>query len=157
MKQIQSSCKSWNRSSFNDNMRNNTIAFQPKLQNIKFTSVDFKTFDLSQYNENDFLYIDPPYLIANADYNTGRTAKLSWNELDEKAIHEFLNTANELGLKWAMSNFIKHKNKINKITEEWARTNNYNIYNIKADYSKLTTKAERITEPTLAVLITNYD
>jgi hypothetical protein len=56
-----------------------------------------------------------------------------------------------------MSNFIKHKDKVNTVTEEWAHEHNYNIYNIKADYSKLTTKAERVAEPTLEVLITNYD
>jgi len=82
---------------------------------------------------------------------------LSWNHLDEKAIHTFLDTATSLGLKWGMSNFIKHKDKVNEITENWAISNNYNIYNIKADYSKLTTKASRINEPTIEVLITNYN
>jgi hypothetical protein len=69
----------------------------------------------------------------------------------------FLDIATEQELKWGMSNFIKHKDKINTVTEEWAREHNYNIYNIKANYSKLTTKAERVAEPTLEVLITNYD
>lgn len=145
-----------NRSSYNDNMRNNTIGFYPKLQDINFISMDFRLFDLTKYNNNDFIYVDPPYLIANADYNSGRTAKLSWNAQDEIAIHNFLDKANQLGLKWGMSNFIKHKDKINEITENWAISNNYNIYNIKADYSKLTTKVARIKEPTVEVLITNY-
>lgn len=146
-----------NRSSYNDNMRNNTLAFYPRIQDVQLISMDFRSFNLQPYSKNDFLYVDPPYLIANADYNAGRTAKLSWNALDEKAIHKFLDDATTLGLKWGMSNFIKHKDKVNTITEEWARENNYNIYNIKADYSKLTTKAERVAEPTLEVLITNYD
>ena len=146
-----------NRSSYNDNMRNNTIAFQPKIQDVQFLSTDFRLFDLDGYTKDDFIYVDPPYLIANADYNAGRTAKLSWNVNDEKAIQRFLDNATERGLKWSMSNFIKHKNKVNILTEEWAINNNYNIYNIKADYSKLTTKAERIGDPTLEVLITNYN
>lgn len=146
-----------NKNSFNDNMRNNTLGFQPKLKNIQFMSKDFRAFDLSNYTKDDFLYIDPPYLIANADYNAGRTAKLSWTALDEQALHIFLDNATILGLKWAMSNFIKHRDKVNTITEEWAIKNNYNIYNIKSDYSCLAAKAERITESTLEVLITNYD
>lgn len=146
-----------NRSSFNDIMRNNTIAFHGNIKDIIFESKDFRAFDLSKLSTNDFLYIDPPYLIANADYNAGRTAKLSWDVLDEKALQEFLDTANSLGLKWGMSNFIKHKSNVNELTQNWAFENNYNIYNIKADYSKLTTKAERVAEPTLEVLITNYD
>jgi DNA adenine methylase Dam len=146
-----------NRSSYNDNMRNNTIAFQPRIQDIQFLSTDFRTFSLDEYTKDDFIYVDPPYLIANADYNAGRTAKLSWNATDEKTIQTFLDDATAHGLKWGMSNFIKHKDKVNTITEEWAHEHNYNVYNIKADYSKLTTKAERVAEPTLEVLITNYD
>lgn len=146
-----------NRSSYNDNMRNNTIAFYPKIQDVQFLSTDFRTFNLDHYTKNDFLYVDPPYLIANADYNAGRTAKLSWNTSDERAIQIFLDDATERGLKWGMSNFIKHKNKVNTLTEDWAISHNYNIYNIQADYSKLTTKAERIGDPTLEVLITNYN
>lgn len=146
-----------NRSSYNNNMRNNTIAFCPRLKDVQFTSTDFRTFDLNSCNKNDFIYVDPPYLIANADYNAGRTAKLSWTASDEQAIHNFLDNATNLGLKWGMSNFIKHKDKVNTLTEEWAYKQNYNIYNIKTDYSKLTTKAERVTEPTIEVLITNYE
>lgn len=146
-----------NRSSFNDNMRNNTIAFHPKIQAVNFTALDFRKFDLSRFGEGDFLYADPPYLIANADYNAGRTAKLSWDARDETALYNFLDKANEQHIKWAVSNFIKHEDKVNVISEEWAMSHNYNIYNIHSDYTKLTTKAERINEPTLEVLITNYD
>ena len=146
-----------NRSSFNDNMRNNTVAFHPRIQGVNFISSDFRKFDLSSFGKGDFLYADPPYLIANADYNAGRTAKLSWNALDEKALHEFLDNANEQKIKWALSNFLKHKDKVNTLTEEWAIKHNYNIYNIHSDYTKLTTKAERISDPTIEVLITNYN
>lgn len=146
-----------NRSDYNDNMRNNTIAFHPKVQDINFTSMDFRTFNLAAFGEEDFLYIDPPYLIANADYNAGRTAKLSWNTSDEIALHKVLEEANNRSIKWAMSNFLKHKGKINTITEEWAMKHNYNIYNIRSNYIKLTTKTERISDPTIEVLITNYN
>ena len=146
-----------NRSSFNDNMRNNTIAFHPKIQEVKLFSMDFRKFDLSEFGEGDFLYADPPYLIANADYNAGRTAKLSWNTNDEIALYNFLDKANEQNVKWAVSNFIKYKDKVNTISEKWATNHNYNIYNIHSDYSKLTIKTDRINEQTLEVLITNYN
>ena len=146
-----------NRSSYNDNMRNNTIAFHPKIQDVTFTSIDFSKFDLTNFGEKDFLYADPPYLIANADYNTGKTAKLSWQIQDEIRLQKYLDEANNYNIKWAVSDFIKYKNKINTVTEEWAQTNKYNIYKMNVNYSKLTTKADRITEPTLEVLITNYD
>jgi len=56
-----------------------------------------------------------------------------------------------------MSNFLKHQGKINQQLEDWAINNNYNIYNIQSDYSKMTTKAERVAEPTVEVVITNYN
>jgi adenine-specific DNA-methyltransferase len=68
-----------------------------------------------------------------------------------------LDEANKKGIKWAISNFIKHKNHVNTIIEEWAIKNNYNIYNIQSDYSNLTVRAERSPEPTIEVLITNYN
>lgn len=145
-----------NRSSFNDNMRNNTIAFHPKIQPIQFSSIDFRLFDLSKFNQYDFLYIDPPYLIANADYNAGRTAKLKWKESDEIALYNYLNQANTLHIKWAISNFLKHKDKTNKIIENWININNYNIYKINSNYINLTTKADRLNDPTIEIIITNY-
>lgn len=145
-----------NRSSFNNNMRNNTIAFHPKIQDIQFSSMDFRLFDLFNFNQQDFLYIDPPYLIANADYNAGRTANLKWKEHDEIALYNYLDQANTLHIRWAMSNFLRHKNKTNPILENWLNINNYNIYKINSNYINLTTKADRINDPTIEVVITNY-
>lgn len=146
-----------NRSSYNDNMRNNTIAFHPRIQDVNFNSMDFRKFDISSFGEKDFLYADPPYLIANADYNNGKTAKLSWNNFDEEQLYKYLDKTNKNNLKFALSNFIKYKDKVNNIIEDWANDNKYNIYQIHSDYSKLTTKAERSIEPTIEVVITNYN
>ena len=48
---------------------------------LHFSSCDFRTFlkDLN-FKANDFIYLDPPYLISNSEYN-----KL-WSENDEKAL-----------------------------------------------------------------------
>ncbi len=120
-------------------------------------SKDFRICDLNKLNQNDFIYIDPPYLIANADYNAGRTAKLSWGAQDETALYQYLDEANKKQIKWAVSNFLKYKDKVNTIVEDWAREHGYNIYDINCDYSNLTTKADRIPNSTVEVLITNYN
>lgn len=146
-----------NRSSYNDNMRNNTLAFHPRIQDVNFISMDFRKIDLSSFGKGDFLYADPPYLIANADYNNGKTAKLSWNEYDEEQLYKYLDKINKNNLKFAVSNFIKYKDKVNNIIENWANDNKYNIFQVNTDYSKLTTKAERSIEPTIEVVITNYN
>lgn len=145
-----------NRSDFNSNMRNNTIAFCSILDNIKFISQSYQKVDISQLNTNDFVYIDPPYLITNADYTTGKTAKLKWTQTDDLQLLTYLDQLNKNNIKWATSNFLKHKENINEQLQEWALDSNYNIYILHTNYSKLTTKAERNDNSTLEVLITNY-
>ncbi len=146
-----------NRCDFNPNMRNNTISFCEKIQPVHLSTVDFRDFDISKLGENDFIYTDPPYLIAKADYNLGKSAKIEWTQQSDIDLQNYLDKANQQNVKWAMSNFLKHQGKINQQLEDWAINNNYNIYNIQSDYSKMTTKAERVAEPTVEVVITNYN
>ena len=145
-----------NRSSFNDNMRNNLILTYPSFQDINISTIDFRKFNLQNLNKNDFVYIDPPYLIARADYNTGKTAGLSWNERDELDLYNILDDLTKNKINWGFSNFLKHKNKINYMLNDWIQNNKYTTYNIKANYSKLTNKLDRIVDPTMEILITNY-
>lgn len=143
-----------NRSDFNDNIRNNTIAFCQHLSdNIHFMSEDFRKIDVQNYTLNDFIYADPPYLIARADYNTGKTATQKWDNKDEHDLYNFLEHA---PTQWAFSNFLKHQDKTNSLLEEWIMDNNYNVYSIQANYSKIIPKIERTNDPTVEVLITNY-
>lgn len=61
----------YNRSDFNLNQRANTKAMHLAIQNIHFSSIDFRLFDLKSFvSPNDFLYVDPPYLISDTLYNT---------------------------------------------------------------------------------------
>lgn len=146
-----------NRCDFNPSMRNNTISFCEKIKEVELSTKDFREFDISHLGQNDFLYVDPPYLIAKADYNLGKSAKVSWMQEDDNDLQIILDKANEQGIKWGMSNFIKHKGEINQKLEDWAIEHNYNMYNIQSDYSKMTIKAARTSEPTIEVLITNYN
>lgn len=67
---------------FNDNMKNKLSNFIDKIkeQNCEFTCLDFRKFDVSMLTSDDFVYIDPPYLITCATYNE----KDGWTENDEK-------------------------------------------------------------------------
>jgi len=60
-----------------------------------------------------------------------------------------------LGLKWALSNVLSHKGVENVTLIEWAEK--YNIYDIFSNYSHSTYSKTKSTEPTIEVLITNYD
>jgi len=84
-----------NKCDFNPSMRNNTISFCEKIKEVELSTKDFREFDISHLGQNDFLYIDPPYLIAKADYNLGKSAKVSWTQEDDNDLQIILDKANE--------------------------------------------------------------
>ena len=146
----------YNHSDFNLTQRANTRAMHAAIQNIQFSSMDFRNFDISKFtNPNDFLYVDPPYLISDAQYNTGpRAINSKWDVQDDIDLYAFLDKANEQGLKWAMSNIVAHKGKENVTLIEWSEK--YNVHDIFSDYSRAVYNKTKTTEPTIEVLITNY-
>lgn len=98
------------------------------------------------YSKNDFIYLDPPYLISNSEYN-----KL-WSEKDEQNLLDLLDNLNAKNVRFAISNLIEDKGKRNIIFEKWAQK--YNIHEISSSYLDYhnNTKTENHRE----VLVTNY-
>ena len=76
--------------------------------------------------ENDLVYLDPPYLITFSEYN-----KL-WNESIEQELLEILNELNIRQIRFAISNVTHYKGKTNSLFLNWAE--NYNIHPIKSNY-----------------------
>ena len=147
----------WNHSDFNLNQRANTRAMHAAIQNINFSISNFRNFDISAFtNTNDFLYVDPPYLISDAQYNSGsRIINERWELQDDLDLYAYLDKANEQGLKWALSNVVAHKGQENVALIEWAEK--YNVYDIYTDYSKAVYNKTKTTDPTIEVIITNYE
>jgi DNA adenine methylase Dam len=54
---------------FNPTLRKRFIAFVNKLQtlDVRFYSKDFREF--TEFDQGDFVYLDPPYLLSTANYN----------------------------------------------------------------------------------------
>lgn len=146
----------YNHSDFNLTQRANLRAMYPAIQGIHFSSLDFRQFDISRFtNSNDFLYVDPPYLISDAQYNNGpKVLHNNWLPEDDIDLYAFLDKANDQGLKWALSNVIAHKGKENVFLIEWAEK--YNVYDIYSDYSKAVYNKIKTDEPTIEVIVTNY-
>ncbi len=117
-----------------------------KEKDVKFHSQDFKRFfaDL-KLKKNDFVYVDPPYLISASEYN-----KL-WSEKEDAELMNILNDLNVAGVKFALSNITAYNGKRNEKLIVWAK--DYNVHPIESNYISYhnNTKKE-ITE----VLITNY-
>ncbi len=149
-----------NRSSFNQTMKKNLIAFIRSLQNknINFLNLDFKqALKSTPLTNQSFVYADPPYLITQGTYNDGKRGFSGWNEIFEKELLNSLQTLDSMGVKFALSNVLEHKGKRNTILQKWIRANGYFAYPIQKHYtnSNYQTKHKDKTQ-TLELLITNY-
>lgn len=117
-----------------------------KNKKPKWYNLDYKIFlKKLQLSENDFVYLDPPYLITFSEYN-----KL-WNEKDEKELLQLLDQLNELNIRFAISNVTHYKDRKNDIFIEWSQK--YHIHSITSNYISFHDNSiKQFNE----VLITNY-
>ena len=118
-----------------------------KQKNIEFYNLDFLDFFKQiDFQENDFVYLDPPYLITFSEYN-----KL-WNEETEKRLINFLEWLDTQNVKFAISNVSHYKGKINKQFFEWSKQ--HNSFDVKSNYISY---HDNTNKEFKEVLITNYE
>ncbi|MCX8480907.1 MAG: Dam family site-specific DNA-(adenine-N6)-methyltransferase [Sediminibacterium sp.] len=133
---------------FNANVLNalNEYFILVTSKSISWYNLDYKKFlESIQINENDFVYLDPPYLITFSEYNK------RWNEQKEYELLKILNELNAKGIKFAISNVTHYKGKENKLFLQWSKQ--YKSYPIKSNYiSYHDNSIKNFNE----VLITNY-
>lgn len=143
-----------NRSQFSNNMKKNLISFVNRLKslNIKFENKDFTQISLDDLNLNDFIYCDPPYFITTGTYNDGNRGFKDWGEDQEYELYDYLDKANSLGIKFALSNVIEHKGKKNQILLEWAEK--YRVIELSFNYSNSSYNTQK--GDSREVLIINY-
>ncbi len=143
-----------NRSQFSVSMRNNLISFVQKLQsiNIEFMANDFEQFDLCALTNGDMIYCDPPYFITTGTYNDGNRGFKDWKIGQEKALYDFLDKANEKGIRFALSNVLAHKDKTNDVLSEWSKK--YKVITLDYDYSNSSYNTKK--GESREVLIINY-
>ncbi|HGC8952714.1 TPA: Dam family site-specific DNA-(adenine-N6)-methyltransferase [Streptococcus agalactiae] len=145
-----------NRSHFSVNMKNNLLNFVSKLQtlNASFTDSYFTDFDYSRLTSDDFVYLDPPYLITTGSYNDGNRGFTDWGESQEEQMYNVLRNLNEHNIKFALSNVIVHKGRHNTLLEKFISDENLNLY--KLDYHYKNSSYNTSKQDSLEVLVTNY-
>ena len=142
-----------NRSSFNPTLKKNFIKYIDKLNNINisFTNEDFRDVKMDNLNNNDFVYCDPPYLISCASYNE----QDGWNKDCEKDLLNLLDSLNNKGIKFALSNVLENKGKSNDILKDWCKK--YNTIHLNNTYGNCNYHAkDKSSNTTDEVLIINY-
>lgn len=140
------------RSRFNDTMKQNLINFHMALRekNIIFTDKDFTELKVDKLTKNDLVYCDPPYLITCATYNE----KDGWNETREKELLSLLDSLNDKGIRFALSNVLFSKGKTNDLLIDWG--SKYNIQHLDYTYKNCNYHTKDKTSKPDEVLITNY-
>lgn len=136
---------------FNFKMENKLMGFKKAIskENVMLTSKDFRDFKDIKYDKDDFVYLDPPYILSTATYNENG----GWLHSDDVDLFNFLDKLNKNGVKFALSNVLKHKGKNNEILDEWSQKYFTHFLNFNYDNSNYQKKEQ--TE-TIEVLITNY-
>lgn len=134
---------------YSKNMESNGYKFNKvaKNKNIIFLNNDFKDLNIK---ENDFVYLDPPYLQTIATY----TENDGWNEEKEIDMYKWLDNLTKRNIKWALSNTIKYRGEDNNILLEWGTK--YNIHKLNFTYKNNNRWGKDNTLETIEVLITNY-
>lgn len=117
-----------------------------KNNEMYFSSYDFRYFFKQHtFSKNDFIYLDPPYLIAKSEYNK------RWTEQDEIDLLSILDELNDQGVRFAISNLLISKGKENKIFKDWAKK--YYTYDVNSNYINY---HDNSLKESKEVLVTNY-
>lgn len=138
---------------FNDKMRVKLSDFIDKIQNqnSSFYSADFSSYI---FDKNDFIYLDPPYLITTASYNENN----GWTTKDEERLLDFLDTLIKQNIKFALSNVLEHKNHKNELLINWCNKhrNNIIVHHLNFNYANSNYQTSKKDTLTDEVLITNF-
>lgn len=113
----------------------------------EFFNRDYVSFlEEVSFEEESYVFLDPPYLISMSEYN-----KL-WNDERENELCEYLDTLNDKGIRFGITNLITHKGKINQRFLDWSRK--YFAYDIKSNY--ISFNDNTIKADSREVFVTNY-
>lgn len=123
-----------------------------RAQDCEFQTNDFRRFNFNNLTASSLVYCDPPYLITTATYNE----KDGWNEQDELDLLDILDNLNQKGIKFALSNVLRHEGKENVLLQEWIRRNNYYVHNLFMDYHYSNYQKKSKKAESQEVLIINY-
>lgn len=141
---------------FNEKMVKKLSNFLDRIkeQNCSFTCNDFREFNSNQLKPDDFVYIDPPYLITCATYNE----QGGWNEKLETELLSFIDSLSENNIRCALSNVLRSKGKENSILLSWLENNKqrYKAIPLNFSYSNSNYHTKDRQGNTEEVLIINY-
>ena len=113
---------------------------------IELTAGDFRTFfSNKKYSRDDFVYLDPPYLITASEYNK------FWDRTAESDLLALIDKLHLHGVKFALSNVTHYNGNRNGLLLTWMRK--YQVHKINSNYINYHNNSKKKIKE---VLITNY-
>lgn len=139
---------------YNGSSRRNIAAFNQASneKTVSFINADFRDIQSLRLSKNDFVYLDPPYLLGLASYNEMG----GWTEQDERDLYDLLTKISKKGIRFALSNVLEHKGEVNTIMQSWADGNGYAVHKLDYHYKNSNYHSTAKNNKTVEVLITNY-
>ena len=107
---------------FNDKVLEKMISFSRVIKsgNFEFINQDF-SIAVKDLNQDDFVYMDPPYMLTTGSYNDGKRGFKGWTIKDEERLLEFADNLNKSGIHFMISYVIEHGGKINSEISKWIK------------------------------------
>jgi len=133
---------------FNKNVYNALLNYFRIVKNrkIQFHNKDFIDFIKQiDFQKDDFVYLDPPYLITFSEYNK------YWNEEGEQKLINLLDELHEKNINFAVSHVTHYKGKINNHFLKWSEK--FNSFDIKSNYISY---HDNTIKSFKEILVTNY-
>ena len=113
---------------------------------IKFTSLHFEEFFKGLHlTKKDFVYLDPPYLITESEYNK------IWHEEDDAKLMSILDGLDAKGIRFAISNVTHYRGRVNEQFLRWSER--YRVLPVKSNYINYHDNSEKAINE---VLVVNY-
>ncbi|PIP51424.1 DNA adenine methylase [Candidatus Berkelbacteria bacterium CG_4_10_14_0_8_um_filter_35_9_33_8] len=139
---------------YNGSSRKNVAAFNQvsNEKKIAFKNCDFRSIEQVSLVKDDFVYLDPPYLLGLASYNEMG----GWTEKDEKDLYSLLTRLDRKDIRFAFSNVLEHKGEINEIMKKWTEKHKYKVHELDYHYKNSNYHSTAKNNKTTEVLITNY-
>ena len=121
-------------------------------RNIKICNENaFDILKETNFNENDFIYLDPPYSNTLAIYNEKR-AFGGWTIKNDLELFQILEELDKKNIKWGLSNVFENKETKNQHLIDWCNKNNWYVFHLDKNYASLGKGNANSDE----VYITNY-
>lgn len=139
---------------FNTTLQCKLARFVGRLQSqsAEFRCGDFRDFDIQSLDKDSFVYADPPYLITTATYNENG----GWTTADEAALLQLLSALDRQGIRFALSNVLRHKGRTNDILTNWLQATRIHCTPLRMDYAASNYHTHGQSSQSEEVLITNY-